>query len=178
MILFFLLEDIYFWLQESPFFEHLRVMTIEDMIFLVHVKELAEYVNSSLSLRGLYFVDLEQDPPKVGYCRSVLYHCFLVFTSLMPPFITHGLLSTIFLQMITQKESSLVGAQLVPILNLFSQHFPLEENGRIQLCSRADETDGINSTDGETSSASQNSEFIDLSICMMNTKISIPTLNG
>lgn len=41
-------------------------MVIEDMIYLTHVKELAEYVRSSLnSETELLYVDLEQDPPKV-----------------------------------------------------------------------------------------------------------------
>ncbi|KAH9727555.1 hypothetical protein KPL70_008710 [Citrus sinensis] len=53
--------------KESPSFEHLRVMVIEDMIYLIHVKGLAEYVSSSLSSEAeLHFVDLEQDPPKVA----------------------------------------------------------------------------------------------------------------
>lgn len=42
-------------------------MVIEDMIYLIHVKGLAEYVSSSLSSEAeLHFVDLEQDPPKVA----------------------------------------------------------------------------------------------------------------
>ncbi|XP_031380245.1 uncharacterized protein LOC116195292 isoform X1 [Punica granatum] len=131
--------------KESPFFEHLRVMLIEDMIFLAHVKSFAEYVDSSLNSRGLHFVDLEQDPPK----------------------------------MVAQTENSLAGMQLlVPILNLFSQHFPLDKMEHIQSCSRTDAADNNNSTDGDLTSASQNSEFIDLSSCMQGTKISIPTLNG
>ncbi|GAY65622.1 hypothetical protein CUMW_242570 [Citrus unshiu] len=53
--------------KESTSFEHLRVMVIEDMIYLIHVKGLAEYVSSSLSSEAeLHFVDLEQDPPKVA----------------------------------------------------------------------------------------------------------------
>ena len=53
-------------MQESSIFEHLRVMVIEDMIYLVHIGGLAEHVQSSLSSESeLLFVDLEQDPPKV-----------------------------------------------------------------------------------------------------------------
>lgn len=55
-----------FVFQESSIFEHLRVMVIEDMIYLIHVKGIAELVNSSLNLETeLNFVDIEQDPPKV-----------------------------------------------------------------------------------------------------------------
>ncbi len=62
----------YSYMQQSPIFEHLKVMVIDDMIYLIHVKGLAEYVRSSLSLEAqLHFVDLEQDPPKVGSCCRV-----------------------------------------------------------------------------------------------------------
>ena len=62
----------YTYMQQSPIFEHLKVMVIEDMIYLIHVKGLSEYVRSSLSLEvPLLFVDLEPDPPKVGSCCRV-----------------------------------------------------------------------------------------------------------
>lgn len=39
-------------------------MRIEDMPYLIHVKEMADYVDSSLSSEvELLFVDLEQDTP-------------------------------------------------------------------------------------------------------------------
>ena len=61
----------YTYMQQSPIFEHLKVMVIEDMIYLINVKGLSEYVRSSLSLEvPLLFVDLEHDPPKVrSSCR-------------------------------------------------------------------------------------------------------------
>lgn len=41
-------------------------MIIEDMIYLIHVKGLAELIKLTLNKeRELQFVDLEQDPPKV-----------------------------------------------------------------------------------------------------------------
>lgn len=41
-------------------------MLIEDMIYLVHRRGLAEHVRSSLNSEAqLFFVDLEQDPPQV-----------------------------------------------------------------------------------------------------------------
>lgn len=53
-------------MQESAKFKHLRVMIIEDMIYLIHVRGLAEYIQSSLNSETLLLlVDLEQDPPKV-----------------------------------------------------------------------------------------------------------------
>lgn len=66
-------------MQESPIFEHLRVMVIEDMIYLIHVRGLAEHVRLSLSSEAqLLFVDLEHDPPKVGSCCRLLLS--IVFT--------------------------------------------------------------------------------------------------
>ncbi|KAM1270759.1 hypothetical protein ACFX13_032630 [Malus domestica] len=52
--------------KESPIFEHLRVMVIEEMIYLIHVRGLADHVRSSLnSEQELLFVDVERDPPKM-----------------------------------------------------------------------------------------------------------------
>jgi len=43
------------------------VMVIEDMIYLIHVRGIAEYVKSSLNLEvELFLVNLEEDPPKVA----------------------------------------------------------------------------------------------------------------
>lgn len=52
--------------KESSVFEHLRVMVIEDMIYLIQVRALADFVKSSLNLEiEMLFVDLEKDPPKM-----------------------------------------------------------------------------------------------------------------
>ncbi|KAL2507267.1 hypothetical protein Fot_30914 [Forsythia ovata] len=52
--------------KESSVFELLRVMVIEDMIYLIQVRELADFVKSSLNLEiETLFVDLEKDPPKM-----------------------------------------------------------------------------------------------------------------
>ncbi|KAM5570166.1 hypothetical protein ABKV19_017265 [Rosa sericea] len=52
--------------KSSTIFEQLRVMVIEEMIYLVHISELADYVRSSLNSEAkLLFVDLEHDPPKM-----------------------------------------------------------------------------------------------------------------
>uniref|UniRef100_A0A2P2MIC8 Uncharacterized protein MANES_04G043800 n=1 Tax=Rhizophora mucronata TaxID=61149 RepID=A0A2P2MIC8_RHIMU len=51
---------------ESATFEDLRVMVIEDMIYLIHLRGLTEYANASLNSEvELLFVNLEQDPPKM-----------------------------------------------------------------------------------------------------------------
>ncbi|KAL4292424.1 hypothetical protein AHAS_Ahas18G0026700 [Arachis hypogaea] len=52
--------------KESPIFEHIRVMVIQDMIYLIHLLELAEYVKSSFNNEiPLLFVDLQHEPPKM-----------------------------------------------------------------------------------------------------------------
>lgn len=62
-------------MQDLPIFEHLRVMVIEEMIYLVHISGLADYVRSSLASEAqLLFVDLEHDPPKV--LPDFLIHTF------------------------------------------------------------------------------------------------------
>ncbi|KAF5949538.1 hypothetical protein HYC85_011531 [Camellia sinensis] len=119
--------------KESSIFQLLRVMVIEDMIYLIHVQELAEFVRSSLnSETELLFVDLERDPPK----------------------------------MITQTEKSLVAMQLVSV-----QKFELLP------CHRTDSTRNDKSTIDELG-ISECSEFIDLSSCMQETQVTVPTLNG
>lgn len=43
-------------------------MLIEDMIYILHDRSLAEHVDFSLSLeKELQLVDLEQDPPTVDF---------------------------------------------------------------------------------------------------------------
>ncbi|KAL5703329.1 hypothetical protein ACHQM5_028432 [Ranunculus cassubicifolius] len=52
--------------KESSILASLKVMVIEDMIYLLNVEELATYVKSSLDKEtATLFIDLEQDPPKI-----------------------------------------------------------------------------------------------------------------
>ncbi|KAL6293880.1 hypothetical protein ACE6H2_002022 [Prunus campanulata] len=131
--------------KDLPIFEHLRVMVIEEMIYLVHTRALADQIRSSLnSERQLLFVDLEQDPPK----------------------------------MITEAEKSPLVMQLISIQKLFSLSFPLGE--------RKDDASSSHSIDNMVDDKpprnelipSQSSDFIDLSSCMQNTQVTLPTLNG
>ncbi|KAJ4905405.1 Uncharacterized protein Rs2_19356 [Raphanus sativus] len=109
-------------LQEGlPVFNDLRVMVIEDMIYLINVTSLPKWLSSE---PGLFFVDLEQDPP----------------------------------QMLQQSKESDLGMQLGSIQKLFSSTFPL---------------DGSNND-----ATSQSSLLIDLTCCLHDTKVTIPTLNG
>ncbi|KAK7845977.1 hypothetical protein CFP56_008608 [Quercus suber] len=132
-------------MEQSPIFEHLKVMVIEDMIYLIHVKGLSEYVRSSLSLEApLLFVDLEHDPPK----------------------------------MITQAENSPVGMQLISIQKFFSTLFPQDGiKDDLLSCHRTESMGDATSSTHELVT-SQASEFIDLSSCMHDTLVTVPTLNG
>ncbi|XP_023520598.1 uncharacterized protein LOC111784014 isoform X1 [Cucurbita pepo subsp. pepo] len=52
--------------KELHIFENLKVMIIEDMIYLIHVQGLGEHVQSGLNSNlTLLLVDIEQDPPKM-----------------------------------------------------------------------------------------------------------------
>ncbi|KFK35170.1 hypothetical protein AALP_AA5G248800 [Arabis alpina] len=49
-----------------PVFKDLKVMVIEDMIYLINVRRMPKFVSSSLNSEPeLFFVDLEHDPPKM-----------------------------------------------------------------------------------------------------------------
>lgn len=59
--------------QESLVFEPLKVMVMEDMIYLVHTCELERYARLTLDREiEILFVDLEQDPPKVSSINACL----------------------------------------------------------------------------------------------------------
>ncbi|CAN6898859.1 unnamed protein product [Brassica oleracea var. botrytis] len=105
-----------------PVFKDLRVMVIEDMIYLINVRRLPKWLSSEPEL---FFVDLEQDPP----------------------------------EMVEQSKESNLGMQLRSIQKLFSSTFPL---------------DGGDNDD----KSSQSSLLVDLSCCLQDTKVTIPTLNG
>ncbi|XP_038970425.1 uncharacterized protein LOC103706023 isoform X2 [Phoenix dactylifera] len=56
------------WLfsQKSAILQPLRVMVLEDMAYIVHVKEFEEHISSSLTLQQqLVLLDLEQCPPEI-----------------------------------------------------------------------------------------------------------------
>ncbi|XP_010526097.1 PREDICTED: uncharacterized protein LOC104803749 [Tarenaya hassleriana] len=131
--------------KESPMFKELRVMVIEDMIYLINVRSFSEYITSSFSLDAkLFFVDLEHDPPK----------------------------------MIEQSKESKLGMQLISIQKLFSSAFPLEGgNSNTLACESTNHMAILDSSTSEASS-SQSSLFHDLSRCLQDTQITIPTLNG
>ncbi|CAH8269163.1 unnamed protein product [Arabidopsis lyrata] len=116
-----------------PVFKDLKVMVIEDMIYLINVRRLPLFVSSSLNSEPeLFFIDLEQDPPK----------------------------------MVEQSKESNLGMQLRSIQKLFSLRFPL------------DDSNTGSTTALDEANSSQSSLCIDLSCCLQDTKVTIPTLNG
>ncbi|XP_039066854.1 uncharacterized protein LOC120212702 [Hibiscus syriacus] len=119
-------------------------MVIEYMIYLIHVKEMAKYVSSSLSSEvELLFVDLDQDPPK----------------------------------MITLDDKNLLGMQLMSIQKLFSLYFPLEGARNDLLPPDRTELQADSKSLSEPID-SQSSLLKDLSSCMHDTEVTVPTING
>ncbi|CAN1335228.1 hypothetical protein LINPERPRIM_LOCUS36673 [Linum perenne] len=126
--------------QESDVFQCLRVMVVDDMIYLIHIKGLAEYAMTSLNSKvELLFVNLERDPPEVD---SVSRECPL-------------------------------GNEFLRVQKMFSLLSPRDEL----------EDNAYNVTNGKPATSSNPStsisdELVDLSSCMQETQITVPTLNG
>ncbi|KAL0377145.1 UNVERIFIED_CONTAM: hypothetical protein Scaly_0832100 [Sesamum calycinum] len=130
--------------KESSIFEHLLVMVIDDMIYLIQVRALVEFVKSSLSLEtAMLFVDLENDPPKI---------------------MTQG-----------QAEQSPAVMQLLSAQKFFSSVF--HEDGVISDHLQRHETCTARSSLYEHA-ASGSPELVDLSCCLQESQVTIPTLNG
>ncbi|CAA6668285.1 unnamed protein product [Spirodela intermedia] len=139
--------------EESSILQSLRVMIIEDMIYLTHVKGLAEHSAFDPTFQTQpFFVDLDQDPPML-----------LPFT-----------------------EQNILISGLMAIQKLFSCVFPVD--GTNKHLSMA--VPSLLTTTAETSTNDRNesSSFrepislqsmpVDLSSCMKDTDVVIPTLNG
>lgn len=131
--------------KESCAFKHLRVMVIEEMIYLIHTRSFAEHIRSSLCSESEVeplFVDLHQDPPK----------------------------------MITKADNNTLVMQLVSIQKYLSSIFSFDGVKEDLLPTQGTVWAAASSADEVTISGS--SEYIDLSCCMQETQVTIPTLNG
>ncbi|WMV55405.1 hypothetical protein MTR67_048790 [Solanum verrucosum] len=162
--------------EDCSIFKPLHVMVIEDMIYLVHASAFAEFVKCSLNLdTRLIFVDLEHDPPKVAPLLSSIALNHFVFTS----FPSHvSLPRLMLLQMITQAEESCVAAELVLAQKTFSSVF--SENG-IKIDHLEHQKPEVRAnTDSSLykPTSSLSSDVIDLSECIKDSHVTIPTLNG
>lgn len=80
--------------------------------------------------------------------------------------------------MITQAEKNPIGMQLVSIQKSFSLLFPQDGmKDDLLSCHREDNMADAKSSTNELIT-SQSSAFIDLSSCMQDTQVTVPTLNG
>ncbi|EEF29026.1 uncharacterized protein LOC8261710 isoform X1 [Ricinus communis] len=149
--------------QESPIFEHLKVMIIEDMIYLIHVKGLVEYVKSSLNSEvDLVFVNLEQDPPKMvtqaenSSLNAALVRVQKLFSLYLP-----------------------VNENVSPC-HLTETAANASDNVANAADSVANAADSVASAESSINKPiiSQSSEFIDFSSCMQDSEVTVPTLNG
>ncbi|KAL6528008.1 hypothetical protein OROHE_014958 [Orobanche hederae] len=123
--------------QESSFFELLHVMVIDDMVYLIQVRALADFIKSSLSMEtALLFLDLENDPPK----------------------------------MMTQADKSSAMMQLLSAQKLLSSAFHAD-----RIISNLLQSHDICTT---SSSIGESQKLVDLSCCLQESHVTIPTLNG
>ncbi|EYU37374.1 hypothetical protein ABFS82_07G087700 [Erythranthe guttata] len=119
----------------SSIFELLHVMVIDEMIYLINARTLADFVKSSLTMETtMLFVDLENDPPKL----------------------------------MTRAEKSHATTQLLSAQNLFSSVF--HADGII--------SDHLLRHDSGPHSAGDAESLVDLSCCLKECEVTIPSLNG
>lgn len=82
------------------------------------------------------------------------------------------------IQMITQGEKSSLATELIRVQKLFSLFFP--SDGMCNDLLSCQMTDSVANAESSANkpTMSQSSEFIDLSCCMQDTDVTVPTLNG
>ncbi|KAG9443599.1 hypothetical protein H6P81_014939 [Aristolochia fimbriata] len=142
--------------QESSILQQLKVMTIEEMIYLIHDQGLAEYVSSSLALHHqLLFVDLEQDPPKM----VSLTEDNLVISQLIS---IQKVFSSVFC--VDEMDKDLFSGVRPP--NAAKDNDVLDNSNQ--------EVDELPCSEP----TAPPSVFLDLSYCMQDTQVTPPILNG
>lgn len=159
--------------KESLILHFLRVMVIEEMVYLVHVKSMLEHMHLSLNMRApLQFAVLDQGPAKLALLEEEKSVAGL-FVSIQELF------------------SSVMVNHTQDLIDMPSQGSTLQ-NILDETASTSSETSPynidqhegskINSTVGSLHSDSRLTskafELIDLSQCVNGTQISPPTLNG
>ncbi|GAB2212401.1 hypothetical protein Droror1_Dr00020363 [Drosera rotundifolia] len=129
--------------EKSTFFEPLRVMVVEDMIYLVNFREFTDYIDWSIgSETNLSFIDLEQDPPK----------------------------------MITNRDENSVAVDLSSIQKLFSLVFTQSRVNTVFMNDQ--QNDGTSQHTLPKLHDILQSQLVDMSFCMKDRQLTIPTLNG
>lgn len=146
-------------MQQSSTLHHLRVMILDDMVYIVNVEELAEHVFLSLSSgQKLILVDLEQWPLKVLFVLSSSFDYFFYFCHFS--YNCHFCL----LQILSPTEANDIASQLFSIQKLFSTVFRVGVDK--ESCIK------------EKHSAIQIADPIDLSSFLHDARITLPSLNG
>ncbi|KAL0918871.1 hypothetical protein M5K25_010917 [Dendrobium thyrsiflorum] len=140
-----------FLLQECTLLLPLRIMVIEDMIYMVHVEGIAELSNLSLQ-QQLHFVDLEVDPPQL-----------LLQTNQTPSMSEFVSLQKLF--------SSIFPCDAV--VDTIHVATPLSVNPRVEVSEYNNNVVSIADT-----ATSQPCGIFDLTSFLKDTQITIPGLNG
>ncbi|XP_010238368.1 uncharacterized protein LOC100824223 isoform X3 [Brachypodium distachyon] len=159
--------------QEASILNPLRVMVIKDMLYLIHVKGLAEHVSPNARSRHQpAFVDLEKS------CCEVF--TFSDHTSLFLSIPCFTLLTDVLAQLLVNTEENGTVLELLSIQDGFSGKFPLEaafEPGTTKQESKlAEKATAVEYTDIHV--ANRTSLVLDLSAILENTQIALPSLNG
>ncbi|KAF3790108.1 hypothetical protein EJ110_NYTH17129 [Nymphaea thermarum] len=138
--------------KQSSFFELVRVMVIEDMIYLIHIRGLAEHALASLCLkRELLFVDIDKDPPKM-----LLQKDGQVVSSQL-----ESIQKMLFSLLCVHELNKDLLADIPPFLGIGPPEKVLVEQSGYQK-------DPANEFSGP----------IDLSSLMQDSQVTLPTLNG
>jgi hypothetical protein len=158
-------------LQEASILNPLRVMVINDMLYLIHVQGLAEHVSpNARSQHQLAFVDLEKS------CCEVF--TFTDHTSLLLVYLPcFTLLTCLMVQLLANTEKNEIMMELLSIQGRFSATFPVEdvEPGTTKQKSRLPGATDLECTGGI---ADTTSLVVDLSAFLESTQIALPSLNG
>ncbi|XP_062199243.1 uncharacterized protein LOC133901774 isoform X1 [Phragmites australis] len=168
--------------QESSILKPLKVMVIKDMLYLIHVKGLAEHVSpNARSQHQLAFVDLEKscckvftfsDPPfYISVCCMVNVFCFI-------------LLKVVLVQLLSNMEENENVLELVSIQDLFSTKFPVDAAVNLPVVQPVI-TNQKSDFPGRTTDVecidihvADRTLLVDLSAYLETTQIALPTLNG
>ncbi|XP_031478091.1 uncharacterized protein LOC116249099 isoform X1 [Nymphaea colorata] len=138
--------------KQSSLFELLRVMIIEDMIYLIHIRGLAEHALASLCLkREILFVDIDKDPPKM-----LLQKDGQVVSAQL-----ESIQKMLFSLLCVHKLNKDLLADIPPFLGIGPPEKVLVEQSGYQK-------DPANEFSGP----------IDLSSLMQDSQVTLPTLNG
>lgn len=159
--------------KESLILHFLRVMVVEEMVYLIHVKSMVEHMHLSLNKRfPLQFAVIDQGPAKLALLeeeKSVVGEFLSIqnlFSSVMPNHIQD------LIDMPSQSSSLLHISDETSSTSSETSPCNLDQQEGLKLIST------VGSLDSDSRLTSKAFELIDLSQCLNGTRISPPTLNG